>query len=64
MRVAKPYIVFAFEKLAMKKNATLVKARSKLEAARLAMMEMLATCKGEVPHALAINTIPVLIGAR
>ena len=48
----------------MKKNATLVKARSKLEAAKLAMMEMLATCKREVPHALAINTIPVLIGAR
>ena len=48
----------------MEKNARLVKAGSKFEAASLAMMEMLATYKREVPHALAIGTIPVLIGAR
>src|ERR1051325_2077811 len=43
-------MVFDFEKLAMKKNAPLVKGGSKFEAASLAMMEMLATYKREKPH--------------
>ena len=43
-------LIFDFEKLVKEKNAVLVEPGSKCEAAALAMMEMLATYKGEMPH--------------
>jgi len=43
-------LLFDFESLAKKKNASLVPTGSRFEAARLAMMEMLDTYKREIPH--------------
>jgi hypothetical protein len=43
-------LAFAFETLAKKKNATLIEAGSKFEAASLVMMEMLDTFRREIPH--------------